>query len=335
MSMTDVSNLTNLITALRAETAKDAISPDSLGALLQKITDVIATAAQSSEVTDIANWKVALAAITSCIINIEQNISDRNNIYLDTNTASLATGIKSSRSGAVCIKQATAERAGAMTAQQVVDINSCKSDIKSLQSSVSSLQSTIEELNNAISSLSNMIDREGSGQSYAFRLMIDAGKLYVMDLDENIKSSCQPFIFRWVKKRPHYRSEGNSFYGRRRKGWNVWRGCDVAQLDANGMLLIEHNRVFTDNPNVLFGKPKVLWESDGNLRDVRIGFGSKTYSLLKSRKFSFALGFAPQSAFQEKVGFIFDSLKTPLVKFRVYVNKQEFASDLVSAHFCL
>lgn len=74
--MIDISNLTNLITALRAETAKDAISPDSLGALLQKIADVIATAAQSSEVTGIANWKVALAAITSCILNIEQNMSD-------------------------------------------------------------------------------------------------------------------------------------------------------------------------------------------------------------------------------------------------------------------
>ena len=333
--MIDISNLTNLITALRAETAKDAISPDSLGALLQKITDVIATAAQSSEVSDIDNWKTAISSISSCLIGIEQNLSDRNNVYLDINTASLDSGVKQSRQGAICIKQATTERAGAMRAQQVLDLNACKSDIKSLQSSAASLQSTIEELNNAISALSNRINSMENKQPYPFRLRIVDGNLYVLDLDENIKNSCQPFIFRWIKKRPHYRLDGNSFYGVRRKGWNVWRGSDVAQLDSNGMLQIKYNQIFTHNPNVLFGKPNVIYGSEGELKDIRIGFGSKSYSLFKSKKFSFAVGFAPQSAFHEREGFRFSSLKTPLVKFRVFVDKQEFASDSVTAHFCL
>ena len=109
----------------------------------------------------------------------------------------------------------------------------------------------------------------------------------------------------------------------------------MAQLDANGMLHIEHNHIFTHNPTVLFGKPKAIYGSEGDLKDVRIGFGSKSYSLFTSKKFSFAIGFAPQSAFHEREGFKFKSLKTPLVKFRVYVDKQGFASDSVTAHFCL
>ncbi len=333
--MIDVSTLNSLITALRAETAKDAISPDSLGSLLQKITDVLTTAAKDSDMSEIANWKTALATITSCITAIQQNLSDRNNIYLDLDTASLFDGTRQSLSGVVCIKQATTERAGAMRAQQVTDLYGCKSDIKSLQSSISTLLASISELQSTDTSLSNKIASVENKQPYPFRLRILEGKLYIYDLDENIKNSCQPFIFRWVKKRPHYRVDGNSFYGTRRKGWNVWRGCDVAQLDANGMLQIEHNHLFTHNPNVLFGKPNVIYGSDGDLKDVRIGFGSKSYSLFTSKKFSFAIGFAPQSAFHEKEGFYFKSLKTPLVKFRVYVDKQGFASDSVTAHFCL
>lgn len=333
--MIDVSNLNSLITALRAETAKDAISPDSLGSLLQKITDVLATAAKDSDISEIANWKTALATITSCITAIQQNMSDRNNIYLDLDTASLFDGTRQSLSGVVCIKQATTERAGAMRAQQVTDLNGCRSDIKSLQSSISTLLASISELQSTDTSLSNRITSVENEQPYPFRLRILEGKLYIHDLDENIKNSCQPFIFRWVKKRPHYRVEKKSFYGMRRKGWNVWRGCDVAQLDANGMLQIEHNHIFTHNPTVLFGKPNVIYGSDGDLKDVRIGFGSKSYSLFTSKKFSFAIGFAPQSAFHEREGFKFKSLKTPLVKFRVYVDKQGFASDSVTAHFCL
>ena len=88
---------------------------------------------------------------------LEQNLSDRNNVYLDINIASLDSGVKQSRQGAICIKQATTERVGAMRAQQVLDLNACKSDIKSLQSSASSLQSTIENFNNTISALSNRI----------------------------------------------------------------------------------------------------------------------------------------------------------------------------------
>lgn len=333
--MIDVSTLNSLITALRAETAKDAISPDSLGSLLQKITDVLATAAKDSDMSEIANWKTALATITSCVTAIQQNMSDRNNVYLDLDTASLFDGTRQSLSGVVCIKQATTERAGAMRAQQVTDLYGCKSDIKSLQSSISTLLASISELQSTDTSLSNRIASVENEQPYPFRLRMFEGKLYIHDLDENIKNSCQPFIFRWVKKRPHYKVDGNSFYGTRRKGWNVWRGCDVAQLDANGMLQIEHNHLFTHNPNALFCKPNAIYGSDGDLKDVRIGFGSKSYSLFTSKKFSFAIGFAPKSAFHDREGFKFKSLKTPLVKFRVYVKKQEFASDSVSASFCL
>lgn len=46
--MLDITSLTTLVSALRGETAKDSISPESLGSLLQKILDLLASA-QSPE----------------------------------------------------------------------------------------------------------------------------------------------------------------------------------------------------------------------------------------------------------------------------------------------
>lgn len=333
--MIDVSNLNSLITALRAETAKDAISPDSLGSLLQKITDVLATAAKDSDMSVIANWKSLVSGISSCVTAIQQNLSDRNNIYLDINTASLANGTRQSLSGAVCIKQATTERAGAMRAQHVIDLYGCKSDIKSLQSSITSLQSTIIMLQSMDGMLSNRIVSMENAQPYPFRLKIVGGKLYVLDLDDGIKESCQPFIFRWIKKRPHYRVDGESFYGVRRKGWNVWIGNNMAQMDSDNKLQFAQSQSFTYSPNALFGKPNVIIGTDGDIKDIRMGFGSKSYSMLNAKKYSFAIGFAPEGAYDERKGFDFTQLKTPLVKFRVFLDKMASATDTVSAHFCL
>lgn len=41
----DISNQTSLINALRAESQEDSITPEALGALLQRIVDVLGDAA--------------------------------------------------------------------------------------------------------------------------------------------------------------------------------------------------------------------------------------------------------------------------------------------------
>ena len=53
----DISNLTSLINALRAETQEDSITPESLGALLQKIVDVLGSAASNLTVQQLVQWQ--------------------------------------------------------------------------------------------------------------------------------------------------------------------------------------------------------------------------------------------------------------------------------------
>ena len=47
--MIDVNQLTSLISAFRVETEKESISPETVGKILQDITDLLATASTDAE----------------------------------------------------------------------------------------------------------------------------------------------------------------------------------------------------------------------------------------------------------------------------------------------
>ena len=47
--MIDTTQLTQLISAFRVETEKESISPETVGALLQNITDLLANATSTAE----------------------------------------------------------------------------------------------------------------------------------------------------------------------------------------------------------------------------------------------------------------------------------------------
>lgn len=125
----DTSNLTNLINALRAETAANAITPESLGALLQLIVDALATA---SPITG------------SPIITLQQGSSDRNHVYLTAHFSN--NGAELTTTDYVQIQQATTDRAGAMRAQQVTDLNNVRNSMNTVQQQIATIQQQIASL---------------------------------------------------------------------------------------------------------------------------------------------------------------------------------------------
>ena len=58
--MIDTTQLTQLISAYRVETEKESISPETVGALLQNITDLLANATSSTEQQIFENWMTTL-----------------------------------------------------------------------------------------------------------------------------------------------------------------------------------------------------------------------------------------------------------------------------------
>ena len=120
----DITTLTSLINTFRAETKQDSITQDSLGQLLQRIVNVLGQASETSAVQQITQWKNAITSIGAVLTSLALGTDDRNNIYLNVGSVNAANG--AGMMGLFTIRQATTERAGAMRAQQVTNLNSVR-----------------------------------------------------------------------------------------------------------------------------------------------------------------------------------------------------------------
>ena len=149
----DISSLTNLISSFRNETQEESISPEVLGALLQRIADVIATTAQQSDVASLAAWRTALQNLGSMLNGISIGSDDRNSVFLSLTKTDLKTNRSQVLTNSVSIRQATTERAGVMRAQQVTDLNKCKTDISAVSKDITSLQISLSDLEKSITSV--------------------------------------------------------------------------------------------------------------------------------------------------------------------------------------
>lgn len=145
--MIDITNLTSLITAFRQETEQGSISPETLGALLQAIANQLQNATTDQEQTKLTNIYDNLLKMGNCLTNLAQGDADRNNVLGDYTFYNPISGLHSAQRGQVLIKQATTERAGAMRAQQVIDLNAAKKGVATLEDEVSSIKESIATTN--------------------------------------------------------------------------------------------------------------------------------------------------------------------------------------------
>ncbi len=155
--MIDISNLTSLITAFRQETEQGSISPETLGALLQAIANQLQSATTDQEQTKLTNIYNNLLKMGNCLTNLAQGDTDRNNVLGDYTFYNPISGMHSAQRGQVLIKQATTERAGAMRAQQVIDLNAAKKGVATLEDAVAQINTQLEELNGYIESTDGVV----------------------------------------------------------------------------------------------------------------------------------------------------------------------------------
>ena len=156
--MIDTTALTALITAFRAEVTQNSISPEKVGSILQQIADLLATAAPDSDISEFTVLRQRLMGVSTMFTSLAQGTSDRNHIYLTSNTYNVATGTKHTDTDAIRIQQATTERAGAMRAQQVIDLNAAKKNITDLQDEIANLGRVLDATGSRFNTLSEQID---------------------------------------------------------------------------------------------------------------------------------------------------------------------------------
>ena len=155
--MIDTTALTALITAFRAEVTQNSISPEKVGSILQQIADLLATAAPDSDMSEFTVLRQRLMGVSTMFTSLAQGTSDRNHIYLTSNTYNVATGTKHTDTDAIRIQQATTERAGAMRAQQVIDLNAAKKNITELQDEIANLGRVLDATGSHFNILSEQI----------------------------------------------------------------------------------------------------------------------------------------------------------------------------------
>lgn len=155
--MIDITNLTSLITAFRNETEQGSISPETVGSLLQAIANLLSAASTDQEQTKLTNFYNNLLKMGNCLTNLAQGDADRNNVLADYTFFNAVSGLHSAQRSQVLIKQATTERAGAMRAQQVIDLNAAKKGVATLEEAVATINTQLTELNGYLESMDGVV----------------------------------------------------------------------------------------------------------------------------------------------------------------------------------
>lgn len=234
--MIDTTSLTALISAFRAEVAQNSISPEKVGGILQQIVDALSGAASNSDIVDFLALQERLQSLTTIFTSLSQGTADRNHIYLTPTTYNVGSDEHYTNTDSIRIQQATTERAGAMRAQQVIDLNAAKKNISELQTLVNTINTEVGEVESDIIIIKNDLLEIQDIRTITvevkdrFLTVQGAGPL----LDKNM----QPYLFRLTKKANRKRytdSTGNRIRKRNkpRKGWHLMGDKDTLKIDSN------------------------------------------------------------------------------------------------------
>ena len=146
--MIDISQLTALISAFSVETEKESISPETVGKILQDITDLLATAIGETEYNIIRVWKETLQQYRFLYDIQQRSVEDHNFVMLSLMTRSLLDGAASSLT--LAIAPADRNHAGVLTAEDFIKLQNLGSYTDDLVDSFLELQTTVDTNSAAI-----------------------------------------------------------------------------------------------------------------------------------------------------------------------------------------
>lgn len=226
--MINVTDLTNLISQFRATTNANSITPETVGSILQKIVDILGTAGTQANLDIVNQWHEALKSAAPALTALSQGVADRNHVYLAAKSVNLYTGAQSSLSP-IQIQQATTERAGAMRAQQVVDLNAAKKSITEISAKIATINSIL-----GVDTNENMF------AASQISVTVSNGRLHLLGFQKLKAAGFVPYLFRSVRKRNPYRNRFASAdlraekkYCPVKKGWAIFGSMYSIHLEGS------------------------------------------------------------------------------------------------------
>lgn len=240
----DTKSVSQLIAEFRKLQAKDAITPESLGYILQRLADLLATAGTSDTVEKLQRLLDGFKSAGYALTKIQPLSEDRNHVYANIAKVSLTDG-STTTERVEFIHQATTERAGAMRAQQVTDLNAARKN-------VTELQKQMVEANNLIETISVKLGLSGGNgvivNSQITCVVID-GYLHVLGAANLIANGYVPYLFRLVRKRNPFEDKDASpeeketkKYGPATKGWGVLGSIYTTKMNGTRLEISKNGR---------------------------------------------------------------------------------------------
>ncbi len=295
----DIKSLTQLITEFRALQTKDSISPDSLGYLLQRIADLLATAGTSDTVTKIQQLLDGFARAGVAISTLEQGAADRNNILVNSKEVDLSNGGIATRTNNLFIRQATTERAGAMRAQQVIDLNAARNKIAEIVPLLEKIQAKL-----------GMDGSKGLYNNAQIQVSVENGQLKIYGAQSLIADGYVPYLFRLTRKRNQWKDKialeagaEPKKYCDKRKGWNLYGSVYTLKVSGSTIAISTNSKYyFSQEAESYSSAPSDFVKTFVRARDNApcFGWGRSVVSLLDPKnpkkhrmiRLRFAIGFA-------------------------------------------
>ena len=157
----DTSSIKSQIDAFRALSTEAAITPETLGTLLQSMADAISTAALQTDldncnalvksatytnkaaISDLQKWRTDMTASPYIVQYMTLGTVSKVSVGISTTKRSLNTGDNSIIANAVVLPAATADTAGVMTAAQVQQLNKYYDHVCDIDSQLSAVSAKV------------------------------------------------------------------------------------------------------------------------------------------------------------------------------------------------
>lgn len=226
----DVKSITQLISEFRKLQTKDSITPESLGYILQRLADLLATAGTSETINNIQTLLNGFKAAGQAVVSLQQGAADRNHILANIKTVDLGNGSIGSATNNLFIQQATTERAGAMRAQQVIDLNNARKAVAEIQKILDVVQAK----------LGLTAGNKGLYNNAQISVAVVNGQLKIYGAQQLMADGYVPYLFRLTRKRNEWDDKvaiaagaPRKKYCDKRKGWNLYGSVYTVQITGS------------------------------------------------------------------------------------------------------
>lgn len=226
----DVKSITQLISEFRKLQTKDSITPESLGNILQRLADLLATAGTSETINNIQTLLNGFKATGQAVVSLQQGAADRNHILANIKTVDLGNGSIGSATNNLFIQQATTERAGAMRAQQVIDLNNARKAVAEIQKILDVVQAK----------LGLTAGNKGLYNNAQISVLVVNGELKIFGAQQLMADGNVPYLFRLTRKRNQWDDKvaieagaSRKKYCDKRKGWNLYGSVHTVKVNGS------------------------------------------------------------------------------------------------------